>query len=166
MTIKKSLDNRIRGWLPTEFKALQAQKKKHRTSFRLGRTNVGIVLALAVSILSAISQFSAGNAIFVLFLWFTCVVGFSLVLNVLASRNTRLSMKLLLGAWFLVLSLGGALVNVYLFTVPAGSLVRTFSAVVFIAVHVPYIVALSAYFVGKKELSGKLMGWFNSRSSN
>ena len=164
MTLKSYLENRIRGWLPTEFKSLQVEEKKHRNIFRLDRASVGIVIALAVSMLSAVSQFLGGNAIFVLFLWFACVVGFGLVLNVLASRNTQMSMKLLLGAWFLVLSLGGALVNVYLFTVPAGLLVRTFSAVVFIAVHVPYIVAVTAYFVGKKELSGKLMGWFNSRS--
>lgn len=160
----KHLENRIRGWLPTEFKSLRVEEKKHRNIFRLDRANVGIVIALAVSILSAISQFLGGNAIFVLFLWFACVVGFSLLLNVLTSRNTRLSMKLLLGAWFLVLSLGGALVNVYLFTVPAGLLVRIFSVVVFVAVHVPYIVAMTAYFVGNKELSGKLLGWFNSRN--
>ncbi len=164
MTIKKSLENRIRGWLPTEFKSLQVEKKKHRNIFHLDRANIGIVIALAVSIFSAISQFLGGNAISVLFLWFASVVGFSLVLNILTTRDTRLSMKLLLGAWFLVLSLGGALVNIYIFTVPASLLVRTFSAVVLIAVHVPYIVALTAYFVGKKELSGKLMGWFSSKS--
>ncbi len=163
MNVFKALQNRIRGWLPTDFKPVQAKQTGRRSSFRLDRTNVGLLSVFTISLINAATQFLYGNAVYSLFIWFGCIVGFSLLLNIASARDMQLNIKLMLAAWFLVLSLGGVLVNVYLFYVPASLFTRVFAISVFVIVHVPYLIAVTAYFVGKRDLSGKLMEWFSSK---
>jgi hypothetical protein len=162
--LKNSLWNRIRGWLPTDFKPLQAKQTGRRSSFRLDRTNVGLLTVFTVSLLNAATQFLYDNAVCSLFIWFSCIVGFSLLLNILATKNVQVNIKLMLTAWFTVLSMGGVVVNVYLFSVPASFLTRVFSVTLFAVVHVPFIIALTANFADKKVLSKKTLDWFSPRS--
>jgi hypothetical protein len=157
--IKENL-KKLRGWFPADFKPVQAKESRQRSIFRLDRTNIGFISALAISIFMSVNHFLLGDAIYALFVWFACIVGFSLLLNFLAAKDAQLNTKLMLVAWFIVLSLGGTLVNVYLFLVPTSFFTQVFSLTLFAIFHVPFIVGLTAYFVGKKEVYGKILSWF------
>ncbi|XHH10403.1 MAG: hypothetical protein ACFCUE_07180 [Candidatus Bathyarchaeia archaeon] len=162
MKAKHRLGSRVRGWFPVDFKPSQAKENSH-PNFKMDRTTTGLVLVLVTSVIMTVTQFQRSNALFALFSWFICVVGLGLLLNVLTALNFRLNMKFMLAAWFAVLSVGGAFVNIYLFSVPVAGITRVFSVSVLAVLHVPYLAALIAYFVGKKEFSSKLMDWLNAR---
>jgi len=112
----------------------------------------------------SIAEFFEGNATGALFLWLSCIIGLSLALDILTSRGKELNEKLMAGSLLVVISLGGILANLYIFSMPTSFFTRIFSLSVLILVHVPLLVALAAYVWGKKELSRKLIGWFSSQS--
>jgi Na+/H+ antiporter NhaC len=69
--------------------------------------------------------------------------------------NPKLVVALLLA----VISLGGILTTVYVFSVPSSFLLRAVVVGLLAAVHVPLLFAVAAYVYGKKDLSKKLLGW-------
>jgi peptidoglycan/LPS O-acetylase OafA/YrhL len=166
MNPKKYLENRIRGWLPKEpnissYPATASRKNDHSHKLKLP---IGIVVIFSLFMLMSVGYFSEGNAIGALFLWSSCVLGLSLMLDVLVSRSKELNETLAAGSLLAVISLGGILANVYIFSVPTTFFTRFFSLLVLVLVHVPLLFAVIAYVHGKKELSKKLIGWFSSRS--
>jgi hypothetical protein len=112
----------------------------------------------------SIAQFLEGNATGALFLWFSCIIGLSLALDILVLRGRELNEKFVAGSLLVVTSLGGILANLYIFSMPTSFFTRVFSLSVLALFHVPLLIALIAYVWGKKELSKKLIGWFSSRS--
>jgi hypothetical protein len=136
MNTLKTLENRIRGWFPADFKPVQAKESRRPNSFRFDRANTGLVLIFALSVFSTVTQLEIGNDIYLVYAWFACIAGLGFMFNILAAKDIRLNMKLMLAAWFLVLSLGGAMVNVYLFLASAVFLTRVFSLAMFVLFHV------------------------------
>jgi len=166
MNLKKYLENRIRGWLPKEpnvssFPTATSRKNEHGHKIKLP---IGMVLLLSLFMLMSVAQFLEGNATGALFLWFSCVLGLSLALDILVSRGKELNEKFVAGLLLGVISLGGILANLYIFSMPTSFFTRVFSLLVLVLVHVPLLFAVIAYVWGKKELSKKLIGWFSSRS--
>ena len=123
-----------------------------------------MTLMLFLFITTSIAGFSEGNAMGVLFLWLSCVLGLSLTLDILTSHNKQLSLKLMGATCIAVISLGGILANLYIFSMPTSFFTRFFSLLVLILVNLPMFFAVIAYVWGKKELSRKLIGWFPSPS--
>jgi peptidoglycan/LPS O-acetylase OafA/YrhL len=166
METLKSLRKRIRGWLPKEpslpsFPKSTSRKNEHSRKIKLP---IGTVLLLSLFMLMSVAQFFEGNATGALFLWFSCILGLYLALDILVSRGKELNEKFVAGLWLAVTILGGTLANLYIFSVPTSFFTRVFSLSVFVIVHVPLLVAVIAYVWGKKDLSKKLIGWFSSRS--
>lgn len=118
---------------------------------------VGLVMVLVALIITFVYKSFEGDATGILFLWFSCIIGLSLALDVLTSRGKELNEKLVASSWLVVTSLGGILTNAYIFSVPASLGARIFSLSVLILVHVPILFALIAYLKGKKELSKRLI---------
>jgi hypothetical protein len=166
MSEKQSLESRIRGWLPKETNSIKLHKTKqtnHLESLK-NKSTVGMTLLLCTSVMISATQFLEGAAIFVLFIWFSIVVAFSLALDILTLRGKELNMKLLLVSWLSVLSLGGVLANVYVFSVAASFPTRVFSISILAIIHAPLLIAVFAFLHGRRELSRKLMGGFASKS--
>lgn len=166
MSTIKSLENRIRGWLPKEpiLRSFPTSARRKNESSRKIRLPIVMVLFLSLFMFISVAQFFEGNATGALFLWFSCILGLSLALNVLVSRGKDLNEKIVAGLWLVVTILGGALANLYVFSMPTSFVARVFSLLVLVIVTVPLIVGVMAYVWGKKELSKKLIGWFSSRS--
>ena len=152
MTIEQSLA--IVGFIVALVSAILVA---YHTRGRKTRFPVALVVLLFFLIFTFIGQSFEGNAIGILFLWLSCVIGLSLAFDVLTWQGKELNMKLVAGSWLTVISLGGALTNAYILSVPASLGARVFSLSVLILVHVPLLFALIAYFMGKKEYSERLV---------
>jgi peptidoglycan/LPS O-acetylase OafA/YrhL len=166
MNLKKYLEKRIHGWLPKEpnlssFPTATSRKNEHSHKIKLP---IGTVLLLSLFMLMFIAQFFEGNATGALFLWFSCILGLSLALDILMARGKELNEKFVAGLWLLVTSLGGIVANLYIFSMTKSFFTRIFSLSVLALLHVPFLIALIAYVRGKKELSKKLINWFSSGS--
>jgi len=116
---------------------------------------VAVLLFLFVSVFIIGSL--EGDAIGIFFLWISCILGLSLSLDILTWRGRELNMKLVVSSRLVVTIVGGILTNVYVFSVPASLVARTFSFSVLILAHVPLLVALIAYVKGKREFSKRLI---------
>jgi len=162
MNIKKHLENRIRGWLPKEPNLPSFHRATNRKNVQSRKIKFPIVMVLWLSlwITMSIAEFFEGNATGALFLWLSCIIGLSLALDILTSRGKELNEKLMAGSLLVVISLGGILANLYIFSMPTSFFTRIFSLSVLILVHVPLLVALAAYVWGKKELSRSSSGGF------
>jgi len=167
MNPKKYLENRIRGWLPKEpkmssYPTTASRKNEHSNKIKLP---TGRAVIFSLFLIMSFGNFSEGNAAGgALFLWFSCILGFSLALDILVARGKELNEKFVAGSLLAVVSLGGILANLYIFSMPTTFFVRFFSLLVLVLVNVPLLFAVIAYVWGKKELSKKLIGWFSSRS--
>jgi peptidoglycan/LPS O-acetylase OafA/YrhL len=164
MNPKKYLENRIRGWLPKEpnissYPAAASRKNEHSHKIKLP---IGRVLLFSLFLIMSASYFSEGNAAGAVWLWFSCILGLSLALDILVSRGKEFNEKFVAGSLLAFISLGGILANVYIFSVPTTFFTRFLSLLVLVLVHVPLLFAVIAYVHGKKELSKKLIGWFSS----
>jgi len=167
MNLKKYMENRIRGWLPKEpnLPSLHRATNRNHVQSRKIKFPIGMILFLSLFIIISATQFFEGNATGAIFLWFSCVLGLSLTLGILTSYNKELNVKLMAAAMLAVVSLGGIIANLYIFSMPTSFLVRAFSLSALIAVHVPLVIALMAYAFGRKQLSRKLIiGGFTTRS--
>jgi peptidoglycan/LPS O-acetylase OafA/YrhL len=133
------------------------------TRRRRFRFPVALAVLLFFLVVSFISQSFEGNAIWILFLWLSCVTGLALAFDVLTWRGKELNVKLVVSLWLLVTSLGGALANVYILSVPASLGARVFSLSFYILIHVPLLFALIAYFVGKKKYSDRVVRFIYTR---
>lgn len=157
MNPKKYLEKRIHGWLPKEHKLPSFSKAASRNNVRKIKQPIGMMLFLSLFIIMSIVQFFEGNAAAALFLWLSCVLGLSLTLDILTSYNKELNEKLMAAALLAVISIGGILANLYIFSMPTSFFTRIFSLSVLALLHVPLLIALIAYVGGKKELSRKLI---------
>jgi hypothetical protein len=165
MNPKKYLENRIRGWLPKEpdlpsFPTATSRKNEQGHKIKLP---IGRVLIFSLFTVASVGYFSEGNALGALWLWFSCILGLSLALDVLVARGKEFNEKSVAGSLLAIISIGGILANVYIFSAPTSFFTRIFSLSVLVVVHVPLLFAVVAYVWGKKELSKKLIGWFSSR---
>jgi len=116
-----------------------------------------IVALLFFSISTFVIRSFEGDAVGILFLWLSCILGLSLALDILTWRGRELNEKLVVSSWLVVTSLGGILINVCIFSMPTSFVARILSLSVLILVHVPILFALVAYLVGKRKLSKKLV---------
>jgi len=116
-----------------------------------------IVALLFFSISTFVIRSFEGDAVGILFLWLSCILGLSLALDILTWRGRELNVKLVVTSWVVVTSLGGVLTNVCIFSMPTSFGARMLSLSVLILVHVPILFALVAYLVGKRKLSKKLV---------
>jgi peptidoglycan/LPS O-acetylase OafA/YrhL len=121
------------------------------------------MLFFSLFLILTATQFFEGNTAGAVWLWFSCILGLSLGLDVLVSRGKELNEKFVAGSLLAVISLGGILANLYIFSVPAAFFTRFFSLLVLVLVHVPLLFAAMAYVRSKKELSKKLIDWYSSR---
>jgi hypothetical protein len=133
------------------------------TRRRRFRFPFALVALLFFLIVSFISQSFEGNAIWVLFLWLSCVIGLALAFDVLTWLGKELNVKLAVGLWLAVTSLGGALASAYVWSVPASLGARVFSLSVYVLIHVPLLFGLIAYFVGKQRYSERVVSFIYSR---
>jgi len=165
MNLKKYLEKHIRGWLPKEpnlpsFPTTTSRKNEHSHKIKLP---TGRVLLFSLFLIMSVAQFFEGNAAGALFLWFSCVLGVSLALDILVLRGRELNEKFVAGSLLAASSLGGILANLYIFSTPTSFFTRIFSLSILAVFHVPLLVAIIAYVWGKRGLSKKLIGWFSSR---
>jgi hypothetical protein len=165
LNLKKRLENRIRGWLPKE-PSLSSQltvASRENLQSRKIKLPIGMMLFFSFNVVMCIAEFLGGNAAGALFLWLSCILGFYLAMDVLVARGKEFNEKSVVGSLLAVISLGGILANVYIFSVPTSLFTRVFSLLLLILIHVPLLFAVIAYAHGKKELFKRLMGWFSSR---
>jgi phosphoglycerol transferase MdoB-like AlkP superfamily enzyme len=158
MTPKKYLQNWIRGWLPKEpnFPSLQRATNRNHVRSRKIKVPIGMALFLSLFMINAIVGFFEANAMAALWLWFSCIIGLSLALDILVSRGKELNEKLVGALWLAVTNLGGILVNLHIFTTSTSSFPRILSLSVLALVNVPLLIALFAYVWNKKERARKL----------
>jgi peptidoglycan/LPS O-acetylase OafA/YrhL len=119
-----------------------------------------MVLFLSLFVINSIVAFFEGNAMAALWLWLSCVIGLFLALDILVARGKELNEKMVASLCLAVMNLGGALVNLYVFSMPASSFTRIFSLSTLALVNVPLLIALLAYVWGKKEQARKLYRLF------
>jgi hypothetical protein len=161
---KNRLQNLFRGWLPQEPRfssssTIQTPKNKApRTKLPRGE-----ILLSAFFLFSSMGYLLSGNLFAAPFLWFAAIVGVAAVLDTLVAFGRELNPNLAAGLLLAAVTGGGVLVNVLVFSVPSSLIVRIFSAVTLVAVNVPLLIGVSAYFCGKKELSKKAIKWFSYR---
>jgi len=168
MTLKKDIENRVRGWIPKEpnmpsrpVTISLENKPNHRNRLPKGEVRRMLVWTTMVLgfVFASIGYLHGGNALGALFLWFACVVGVSLVLDASVQFGKEFNPKLVMAILLAVINLGGALAGLYVFSVPSGFFTRAFSAVMMTVAQVPMLIAVIAYVWGKKELSKKLLNW-------
>ncbi len=166
MSTLKALQNRVRGWFPQEPNLLSLPTKETKISppTRTKLPKGGLLLFSLFTILS-VSYFVEGNILGAPFLWLSSILGVSCAFDILVAQDKELNTKLTMAILLSAISAGGILVNLYVFSVPSSVLIRAFSLVALALVHVPFLFAVVAYVLGKKELSKKAIGWFSTRRS-
>jgi drug/metabolite transporter (DMT)-like permease len=172
MNLKNLLQNRLRGWLPKEpnlpshpTATTPQTKLSHKINLPKSEVPKMLVWSLMVFglVMGSVGYFRGGNAFGAFLLWSACVIGVSLARNVSVLQGKEWSPKLAMAVLLVVVSLGGVLVNVYVFSVPSSLFVKAFSLLMMLVVNVPLLLGVWAYVWGKKELSKKLLDWFSMR---
>lgn len=110
-----------------------------------------LIILLALFVTYSTVKFFEGDAIAVLFTWFSAIMAVSVTFSTLDFIGRELNEKLALGLILIVISGGGALTNIYIFSTPISPWYKAFSLAVLIAVHIPLLIALIAYFRGKES---------------
>jgi ABC-type amino acid transport system permease subunit len=168
MSLKRYLFKLIRGWLPKEpnLSSMPITTNHTNKPIRKSKLPTGgiakIVVILGFTNL-AVLYFLEGNAVGAPLLWFSCILGVSLALDVLVLHGRELNPKFAVGLLLAVISLGGILATVYVFSVPASFYAQIMALIPLILVHAVLLCGIPAYVWGKKELSKKLIGWFSLR---
>ncbi|MEM2816133.1 MAG: hypothetical protein QW056_02060 [Candidatus Bathyarchaeia archaeon] len=134
----------------------------HRRRFRLP---FHLIMLLALFIAYSIVKFFESDAIAVLFTWFSAIMAVSVTFSILDLLGRELNEKLALSLMLIVTSGSGALTNIYLFSTPISPCFKAFSLVVLIAIHIPFMVALIAYFRGKRKLSKGIQDFYIGKNS-
>jgi hypothetical protein len=164
MNKEKSLKNRILGWIPKEpslpSHSIANPEIKFRQKIQLPKGRILITVGWIV--LSAVNLLR-GDATGVLFLWTASVWGVALALDAWVQLGKELNPKLAVALQLAVISLGGTLVTLIVFSVPSTFLLRALSLGLLVVIYVPLLFAMVAYVWGKKDLSKKLMSWYSGR---
>lgn len=164
MTLKKDLENRVRGWIPKEhdlprFHIAIAPTKKIKSNYKLKFPFVGALMLIFFALM-AFSYLLAGNAVGAVFIWFSCILGFSVGSDIMVQRCKELNEQFMMGLLLGVVTLGGLIVNLYVFSTPTSTITRGLALFMLIVGNIPLLTAITAHALGKKELSKKLLGWF------
>lgn len=118
-----------------------------------------VILLLAFSIYSAV-KFLEADVIALIFVWFLAVIAASLALDILLLLNKEVNKKLAVASMLIVISGGGSLANTLIFLSSVDLWIKVFSLALLIVIHVPLIVALVIYLLGKKAVSKRLVERF------
>ncbi|MCW4009994.1 MAG: hypothetical protein NWF05_05175 [Candidatus Bathyarchaeota archaeon] len=164
MNVRKSWKDQIRGWVPKEprLPSYSIVNPKVRAPQKIQLPKRRLLITVGWIILSAINLLR-DDVVGVLFLWTASVWGGALALDALAQLGKELNPKLEVALQLAVISLGGILVALTIFSVPSSFLLRAVMIGLLSAVHVPLLFAVAAYVCGKKELSKKLLNWLAPR---
>jgi hypothetical protein len=168
LSIARKQKNRIKtvtlGWVPKEptlpIHSIANPEIKFRQKIQLPKGRILITVGWIV--LSAVNLLR-GDATGVLFLWTASIWGVALALDAWVQLGKELNPKLAVALQLAVISLGGTLVTLIVFSVPSTFLLRALSLGLLMVVHVPLLFAVVAYVWGKKDLSKKLLNWFAPR---
>jgi hypothetical protein len=164
MNAAKTLQNRIRGWLPNKPNlSFPTTTKPQKTGNHKTKLPIGGILTFCFFTVMSVGYLVEGNAMGLLFVWFACIIGVGFALDILVSHGREFNPKLVMGVLFGVISLGGVLVNLIVFSLPSSGIVRVLSLTMLAVFHVPLLIAVVAYVWGKKDLSKKLINWFAFR---
>jgi len=129
----------------------------HRRRFRFPFYKV-IFSALLIGY--SVVKFFEGNIIAVLFAWFSAIMAVSVILDILVFLERKLNEKLALTLMLIVISGGGVLTNIFIFSSSVGLLIKVFVLAVLIAIHIPFLIAVIARLRGRRKLSGKIIRSF------
>lgn len=108
----------------------------------------------------SIVKFYEADVVALLFTWFSMIMATSLAFDIISLLNKEINEKLAIALMLTVISGGGVLANVVIFPSSVDPWLKVFSLATLIAVHVPLLVGIIAYFVGKKLFSKRLVEEF------
>lgn len=126
------------------FTAYFMRRRRFRFPFHL-------IILLALFIGYSIIKFFERDAAAFLFTWFSATMAIYVTFSILEFLGREFNEKLALSLMLIVISGGGALTNICLFSMPISLWFKVFSLAVLIAIHIPFIIALMAYFTGKRK---------------
>lgn len=142
INLKEHLEKCIRGWLPKEPDLPRLQRAANKSERNLkSEFPTRMPVMLSVFTVITILQFFEGSAMATLFLWFVCILGLSLTLDTLVSRGKELNEKLAATLMVAVITLGGVLANLHVFSETTSFATRAFSLSVLALVHAPLLFA-------------------------
>jgi len=123
------------------------------------------VLLLVVCAAYFVIKFLESDVIAFLFAWFSVIMAVNVAFSILSFLNIELNEKLAASLMFVAISGGGVLTNIFILSTPVSLWIKGFALTVLIALHVPFLIAMMAYFKGKRELSKKLLrGLYSSKN--
>ncbi len=120
------------------------------------------VLLLVLFVAYSVVKFLESDVTAFLFAWFSVIMAVNVAFSILDFLNIKLNEKLAASLMFVAISGGGVLTNIFILSTPVSLWIKGFALTVLIALHVPFLIAMMAYFKGKRELSKKLMQDFYS----
>lgn len=118
---------------------------------------VSKVLIFSLLAINFLYRFFYGDPIAALFAWFSAVIAVSIMFDALLLLDKSLSEKLSVGLMLATISCGGVLTNAYILSAPISFRIKAFSLAVLVAIHIPFLVALIAYFRGRSDYSKRLV---------
>lgn len=118
---------------------------------------VSKVLIFSLLAINFLYRFFYGDPIAALFAWFSAVIAVSIMFDALLLLDKSLSEKLSVGLMLATISCGGVLTNAYILSAPISFGIKAFSLAVLVAIHIPLLVALIAYFRGRSDYSKRLV---------
>lgn len=157
----------IRGWLPKEailptYQPVNTDAPK--TSLRdFSSLHLVIIIGCLCGISLSVTTFSDNPVAFAVFAWGTGFEGAFLALGSLVAIGKKLNPKVAAGLLLSTISLGGVLVNIYLFSVQTGFLTRLLFASLLVAFHAPLAVGFSARARGKEQLYRRIIGYYPTK---
>jgi len=163
MNLKKNMENRSKGGIPKEPNLPRLHttitNKEGQSNYKSRFPFVGVLVFIFFTMM-AFGYLWDGNARGVVFLWFSCILGFSVGSYFMVQRGKKLNEKVMIGVLLVVETLGGLLVTLYVFSMPASAITRGLALVMLVVGNIPLFTAIIAQALGRKELSERLLGWF------
>ena len=172
MTIKKDLENRVRGWLPKEsnmpsrpITASPENKPSRKNQLPKGEVPRMVMWTVMIfcNMSLSVNYFLRGDAWGALFLWLSSMLGVSLALDIAVLRGKEFNPKFVAALVIAIINLGGALAVLYIFSAPTSFLLRALSLGMLVVAQMPLLFAVAAYVWGRKDRSKRLMGWYSGR---
>jgi hypothetical protein len=172
MTIKKDIENRVRGWLPKEpnmpsrpITASPENKPIPKNKIPKGEVPRMVMWTVMIfcNMSLSVNYFLRGDAWGALFLWLSSMLGVSLALDIAVLRGKDFNPQFVAALIIAIVNLGGAFATFYIFSEPTSFLLRALSLGMLVVAQMPLLFAVIAYVWGRKELSKKLMGWYSGR---
>lgn len=115
---------------------------------------------LASFVIFSVIKFYEANAIALTFAWFSIVMATSLALDALTAVNGEVNEKLAIALMLTAISGVGVPINTVILLSPVDTWIKAFSLSILIAIHVPILVAMIIYLVGRRRTSKELIKKF------